>query len=65
MFTQYGHHHVVAGDLDGAPGQEVDGGEDVSEVDERVGWWGVHGLEAHGQGAEACLAAPPECLAVL
>lgn len=63
--TQDGHHDVTPQDLDGAPGDEVEGSEQVPCVHQRVAWRGVCRLEFHGQGPQAALGGPSEGLAVL
>ena len=65
QLTQYGHHHIVPKDLDGATGDEVEGGEHVPTMHQGVTGWGVGGLEAHGQRPQAALVGPAERLAVL
>ena len=63
--TQDGHDHVTPQDLDGAPGDEVEGCEQVPSVHQRVSGWRVRRLELHGQGPQAALGGPSEGLAVL
>lgn len=63
--TQYGHHHVVPQDLDGASGNEVKGSEDVPAVDQSVTGRGVGGFEAHGEGSQATFVGATESFAVL
>lgn len=63
--TQDGHDHVTPQDLDGAPGDEVEGCEQVPGVHQRVSGRCVRRLELHGQGPQAALGGPSEGLAVL
>lgn len=63
--TQDGHHHVSSQNLYGSPGYEVEGGEDVPGVDQRVTRGCVGGLELHGQRPEAALSGAFKSLTVL
>lgn len=63
--TQDGHHHVLLEDLDGAARDEVERGEHVAAVHQRVTGGRVGGLEPHGQGAEAAVGGAVEGLAAL
>lgn len=63
--TQNGHHHVSSQYLYGSPGYEVEGGEDVPGVDQRVARGCVGGLELHGQRPEAALGGAFKSLTVL
>lgn len=65
LFTQDGDHHVSSQDLYGPPGYEVEGGEDVPGVDQRVPRGSVGGLELHGQRPEAAFGGAFKSLAVL
>lgn len=63
--TQNRYHDVILQDLDRPTGQEVEHGEDIPPVDQRVPWWGMGVLEPHGQGSQTALSGPLEGLAVL
>ena len=63
--TEDGHHHVVAQDLDGAAGDEIERGEHVAEVHQRVPGWCMRRLELDCEGAQAALAGAVEGGAVL
>lgn len=63
--TQDGHHDITPQDLDGAPGDEVEGSKQVPSVHQRVPWWRVCGLEFHRQGPQAAFSGPSEWFAVL
>ena len=63
--TEDGHHHVVAQDLDGAAGDEIERGEHVAEVHQRVPGRRMRRLELDGERAQAALAGAVEGGAVL
>lgn len=63
--TQDGHHDITPQDLDGAPGDEVEGSKQIPSVDQCVPWWCMCGLELHGQGPQAAFSGPTERFAVL
>lgn len=65
QLTQYGHHHIVPEDLDGASGDEVKGGENVPAVDQGVTGRGVGGFEAHGESSQAAFVGASKSFAVL
>lgn len=64
-FTQDGDHHVSSQYLYGSSGYEVEGGQDVASVDQRITRGRVGSLELHGQRSEAALRGAFESLAVL
>lgn len=63
--TKYGHHHIVPEDLNGAPGNEIEGSENVPAVDQSVTRRGVGGLEVHGESSQAAFAGASKRFAVL
>lgn len=63
--TQDGHDHIVAQDLDGSAGDEVERGEHIAEVHQRVPRRCMSRLELDGQRAQAALAGASEGWAVL
>lgn len=63
--TQDGHDHVPSENLDGSPGDEVEGSEDVAGVHQRIPRWRMCGLELHGQGTETTLGGALEGFTVL
>lgn len=65
QLTQYGHHHIIPEDLDGASRNKVKGSENVAAVDQSVPGRGVGGFEAHGESSQAAFVGSPESLAVL
>ena len=65
VFTQDGNHDVVFQDLDGAAGHEVERGEHIATVNQRVSRRGVSGFEAHGEGPQAAFGGSFERFAVL
>ena len=46
--TEYGYHHVVPDHLDGAAGDEEEGVQDVSVMDQDVSGGSVDSFEPHG-----------------
>lgn len=65
QLTQYGHHHFIPEDLDGASRNKVKGIENVAAVDQSVPRRGVGGFEAHGESAQAAFVGAPKSPAVL
>lgn len=63
--TQDGHHHIPSENLNGSPGDEVEGGKDVASVHQRIPRWRMCGLELHGQGTETTLSRALEGFTVL
>lgn len=63
--TQDGYHHVSSQYLYGSPGYEVEGGQDIASVDQRITRGCVGSLELHGQRSEAALRGAFKSLAVL
>lgn len=63
--TQDGYHHVSSQYLYGSPGYEVEGGQDIASVDQRITRGCVGSLELHGQRSEAALGGAFKSLAVL
>lgn len=63
--TQDSHHYVVSQNLDGSPGEKVEGCENVPTMHQRVTWWGMGGLEAHRQCSQTSFGRSTECLATL
>lgn len=63
--TQYGHHHIIPEDFYRAPGNEVEGGENIPTVDKSVTRWSVGGLESDGQSPQAAFVGATKGFAVL
>lgn len=63
--TQDGYHHVSSQYLYGSPGYKVEGGKDISSVDQCVTRGCVGGLKLHGQRPEAALGGAFKSLTVL
>lgn len=65
QLTQYGHHHIIPEDLDGASRNKVKGSENVTAVDQSVPGRSVGGFEAHGESSQAAFVGSSKGLAVL